>query len=102
MDNPIYKCLREKISLDLPKSVILSRTNNTEIHIEHSAAPIRDHHKNIIGSVLILRDVTEAKIMAERISYQAQHDSLTGLINRREFERRLESSQGRKTCLAIC
>lgn len=92
VDNPIYKCLREKISLDLPKSVILARTDSTQINVEHSAAPIRDLSRHIIGSVLILRDVTDAKIMAERISYQAQHDSLTGLINRREFERRLDSA----------
>jgi len=92
VDNPIYKCLREKISLDMPKSVILVHTDSTQINVEHSAAPIRDHSRRIIGGVLILRDVTEARIMAERISYQAQHDSLTGLINRREFERRLENA----------
>ncbi len=92
VDNPIYKCLRERISLDLPKAVMLIRSDGKDIHVEHSAAPIRDHGQKIIGAVLILRDVTEARIMAERISYQAQHDSLTGLINRREFERRLKKS----------
>ena len=92
VDNPIYKCLRENVPLHLPKSVILSRTDSIEINVENSAAPVKDHNNNVIGSVLVLRDITEAKVLSERISYQARHDSLTGLINRHEFERRLESA----------
>src|SRR6185503_19647465 len=42
--------------------------------------------------VLVLHDVTRARQMARRLSYQASHDSLTGLINRAEFERRLEEA----------
>ena len=37
-----------------------------------------------------LRDITEAHYLAEQLSFQASHDSLTGLVNRREFEKRLE------------
>ncbi|MBA1331865.1 hypothetical protein QQ73_12270, partial [Candidatus Endoriftia persephone str. Guaymas] len=36
-----------------------------------------------------LRDITAARAMEEQLSYQATHDALTGLINRREFERRM-------------
>jgi diguanylate cyclase (GGDEF)-like protein len=39
---------------------------------------------------LVFRDVTEARRAAHQLSYHASHDALTGLINRREFERRLE------------
>lgn len=92
VDNPVYKCLREQQSLDVPKTVTLIRSDGQDISIEHSASPIRDHKRNIIGSVLVMRDITEAKILAERISYQAQHDALTGLINRTEFEARLNQS----------
>ncbi|MFT5881039.1 MAG: diguanylate cyclase (GGDEF)-like protein/PAS domain S-box-containing protein [Moritella sp.] len=35
-------------------------------------------------------DVTKARIASQQISYQATHDMLTGLINRYEFENRLE------------
>ncbi|MCF6283179.1 MAG: EAL domain-containing protein [Candidatus Polarisedimenticolaceae bacterium] len=38
-----------------------------------------------------LRDITEAHYLAEQLSFQASHDSLTGLVNRREFEKRLET-----------
>jgi diguanylate cyclase (GGDEF)-like protein/PAS domain S-box-containing protein len=92
VDNPVYKCMREQLTLDLPKSVLLLRNDGTSICVEHSAAPLRDSRNNIIGSVLVMRDVTEAKKLSERISYQAQHDSLTGLINRMEFEDRLNKA----------
>jgi diguanylate cyclase (GGDEF)-like protein len=37
-----------------------------------------------------MRDVTELRGLTRQMSYQATHDALTGLINRHEFERRLE------------
>ncbi len=92
VDNPIYKCLREKLSLDTPKTVILSRTDGVDLCIENSAAPIKERGQNIVGAVLVVRDVTESKKLVEKISYQAQHDSLTGLINRMEFEHRLDEA----------
>ena len=39
--------------------------------------------------VVIYEDITDSKQLAERLSYQATHDDLTGLINRVEFENRL-------------
>jgi diguanylate cyclase (GGDEF)-like protein len=38
----------------------------------------------------VFRDVTEAQALRHLLSYQATHDALTGLVNRQEFERRLE------------
>jgi diguanylate cyclase (GGDEF)-like protein/PAS domain S-box-containing protein len=40
------------------------------------------------GSLLIIQDITERKQVQTELSYQASHDILTGLINRREFEQR--------------
>lgn len=37
-------------------------------------------------------DVTRMRKLAENVSHQAKHDALTGLLNRREFERRLTST----------
>jgi diguanylate cyclase (GGDEF)-like protein/PAS domain S-box-containing protein len=38
---------------------------------------------------VVCRDVTEARTLSEELSYQASHDELTGLVNRRELEKRL-------------
>lgn len=40
--------------------------------------------------LIVSEDITKAHKLAEELSYQATHDSLTGLVNRREFERRLQ------------
>jgi len=39
---------------------------------------------------MVASDVTEQRALTELLGYQATHDELTGLINRREFERRLQ------------
>ncbi|MCK4866041.1 MAG: EAL domain-containing protein [Gammaproteobacteria bacterium] len=70
----------------------LTKKDGTKFEVEHTIAPIIDNNKNILGAVIILRDVTEVRTMEKRLSYQASHDALTGLINRREFEVRLKQT----------
>lgn len=54
-----------------------------------SIAPIKDDNNKITHFIAIQEDITEAKKVSEQLNYQATHDSLTGLINRREFENRV-------------
>lgn len=77
-----------RIDQSVHQAVLLSR-NSSETPIEHTAAPIRNREDEIIGAVLVFRDVSESRKMARQLSWQATHDSLTGLVNRAEFERRL-------------
>lgn len=55
-----------------------------------SIAPLVDSEGKITSYVSIQEDVTETLLMTEKLSYHATHDSLTHLINRHEFDRRLE------------
>ncbi len=73
-----------------PQMLLLHKDGQQQFAIEDSAAPIRDRDNHIIGMVLVFHDVTLSRQMARDIEYQAHHDSLTGLINRREFEKRLQ------------
>ena len=57
--------------------------------VQYTAAPIFDHGGGLVGGIVVLHDVTEARAMEQQLSYQATHDALTGLPNRREFEARL-------------
>lgn len=70
----------------------LTKQDGTKYEVEHTITPIIDNDKKILGAVIILRDVTEVRTMEKRLSYQASHDALTGLINRREFEVRLKQT----------
>lgn len=71
------------------RRVLISR-GGQEYAIEESVSPIRDPTGQVLGMVIIFRDATQARATADQLAYQATHDSLTGLVNRREFERRLE------------
>jgi len=89
VDNPVERCLREGRVIALAEdSVLINRLSN-EIPIQDSAAPIRDRVGNVIGAVMVFHDVSKESRLSRQLSYQAAHDSLTGLINRREFENRL-------------
>ncbi len=57
-----------------------------------SVSVVRDSGDSPIHSISQIQDVTESHAMSERLSYQASHDALTGLVNRREFERRVEAA----------
>ena len=72
--------------------VALVRRDGSSMAIEDSAAPLLDRHGEVIGGVMVFRDVTAARRMAQRITWAATHDSLTGLVNRREFESRVEAA----------
>ena len=88
-ENPIEMVLRDERTVEVAPTMLLVRNDGVEIPIVHSAAPIRDRSGELIGVVVILHDVREERQYAARLSYQASHDALTGLINRTEFEHRL-------------
>jgi PAS domain S-box-containing protein len=52
--------------------------------------PFRDADGAVTGVVVNVRDISEARELSEQLSYQASHDALTGLLNRRAFEQRLQ------------
>lgn len=72
--------------------ILLLARDGKEVAINRSLAPIRTSDGQILGAVLVFHDVTEERALARRLSWQATHDSLTGLVNRREFEQHLKSA----------
>ncbi len=87
--SPIEMVLREERNVETAATMLLLRNDGTEIPIVQSAAPIRARSGEITGVVLVLHDVSRERQYAAKLSYQASHDALTGLINRTEFEQRL-------------
>jgi len=83
--------------MSMPMEIAFLRPDGIEIAVSESAAPIRDSKGEISGVVLVFRDVRRERQYAAELSYQASHDALTGLINRREFEHRLSRLQNPST-----
>lgn len=92
VDNPVVRCLKEGRVITLAENSILINKSGDEVPIQDSAAPIRDRIGNIIGSVMVFHDTSKESRLFRQLSYQASHDAVTGLINRREFENRLVGS----------
>ena len=69
-------------------------------------SPMIDAQGKITHFVVMEEDVTESRRLLKETAYQASHDLLTGLINRREFECRLtriiHSVKQDKTEHALC
>ncbi len=89
--------MRQALAVGTPlnlgrRALLIRAAGGAEHLVELSAAPIRMETGETIGAVVLLHDVTEMRGMARQMSYQATHDALTGLINRREFERRLQEA----------
>jgi diguanylate cyclase (GGDEF)-like protein len=61
-----------------------------KVAIDYAAAPMRVEEGQVVGAAMVFQDVTAARERARQLSYEATHDSLTGLVNRAEFERRIE------------
>ena len=80
----------------LPPGTVLMSSQDMEYEIEGVCSPIHTAKGNIIGGVLVLRDVTEARDMQRKLQWQANHDNLTGLANRRTFEERVSRTLGSK------
>lgn len=70
--------------------VLLRRRDGSQIAVQDALAPIRDSDEEVIGLVLTFRDVTAHLELSRELTYQANHDTLTGLLNRSAFERQLE------------
>lgn len=71
---------------------VLSLEDGTQLSIEHTTAPILDNSQNVIGSIVVFRDVTKMRNLTSQLNYQATHDYLTGLLNRREFDNQLRET----------
>jgi two-component system CheB/CheR fusion protein len=88
--NPVEVCLTKHRIMTLDDDCLLISRSGQEHAIEDSAAPICDADGEVVGAVLVFHEVTEKRRRVRSMAQQAQQDPLTGLINRREFKRRLE------------
>lgn len=90
--DPVQGCLRKGRPLEVPpRTLLLHRQSQKEFSVEVGVTPVRQEPTKVGGLVATLRDVTELRGLSRLMMFQATHDPLTGLLNRREFEARLRA-----------
>ena len=93
LGDPVERCLAMRRRVNMGRRALLVNVLNQEEHsVEITASPIRGPGSSISGTVVVFHDVSEIRGLTRQMSYQATHDPLTGLVNRREFERRLQEA----------
>jgi diguanylate cyclase (GGDEF)-like protein/PAS domain S-box-containing protein len=93
LGDPVRKALATGGRVTMGRRAVLVPANaGPERSVEISVTPLRFDGKDIVGLVMVLHDTSELRGLTRQMTYQASHDALTGLVNRREFERRLQET----------
>jgi diguanylate cyclase (GGDEF)-like protein/PAS domain S-box-containing protein len=93
LDDPVRKALTAGGRVTMGRrAVLVPASAGPERSVEISVTPLRFEGKDILGLVLVMHDTSELRGLTRQMTYQASHDALTGLVNRREFERRLQEA----------
>jgi diguanylate cyclase (GGDEF)-like protein/PAS domain S-box-containing protein len=106
LENPLTGSIRRLRPIKSSRPMLMIRRDGNELYVESTAAPIRDGQGKVCGAVLVFHDVSESRELNRKLSYHASHDLLTGLVNRREFESRIErclkSARAQEGSYALC
>ena len=93
LGDPVERSLAMRRRVNMGRRAVMVSTDGEQEHsVEITASPIRGPGSSISGTVVVFHDVGEIRGLTRKMSYQATHDPLTGFINRREFERRLDEA----------
>ena len=96
VEDPVEKVLQTGRIIGLANHTVLVTREGHPLPIADSAAPIKTESGQILGVVMVFRDVSTEKEQSDRIKYLSYHDPLTGLFNRRYMEeaiRKLDTEQ---------
>mgnify|MGYP001823276530 CR=1 FL=1 len=89
LGDPFGRCGRVDGGSSREQQVVLSARDGRRIPVQESVASLFDAAGRPDGIVMVLHDVSKERRLQNQLAYQASHDALTGLINRREFHRHL-------------
>jgi len=92
--NPLKTAIEENKTVELTPNCIMIRRDGSESAIEDSAAPIHDRSGLVSGAVIVFRDVSLSRAIAEQMKHLAQHDILTDLPNRMLLKDRITQAIG--------
>ena len=92
IDNPILSCLSGSQKKNQKLNADIVTRAGTKYTVQLMVTPLISQTGKLYGAVTVMNDVTNLRLLARRLRYQASHDSLTNLINRSEFERNVRKA----------
>ena len=88
----VYQCLiKGRVAATIGRTLLRSRSGS-KFPIRVSVVPYITPDGGVTGAAIVFKDISRERRMAQKIKHHATHDALTGLVNRREFELRLENA----------
>ncbi|MBV1881447.1 MAG: EAL domain-containing protein [Pseudomonadales bacterium] len=88
----ILRRMAHQESFKLGPDALLIKDSGECFNVECFFSPIYKGQEDITGYVIVIHDVTEVHQWSQKLMFEASHDSLTGLVNRAEFEARLQQA----------
>lgn len=92
MEGYVTQALAKAMATPLGSDTVLIRADGTQVAVEGSVAPVHGRDNRIAGTLVLLQDVSQLRKIANSLAHEASHDALTGLVNRRAFQARLETA----------
>jgi len=90
--NAVELCLAER-RLQVPPGLANLRTRSgNELTLRDTISPILGEDGELLGAVVVFRDLTRVHTLEREMAYITSHDPLTGLLNRQDFEIYLEAA----------
>jgi len=89
ISSPVIECIERGVLKQSDNDLSLVHKNGEYNSVDYSIAPMYGSQNVVLGAVLVFQDVGSERMMQKLLTYQATHDDLTGLYNRREFERKM-------------
>lgn len=79
-------------TIPLHNSALLITRDGNELAIEDAAKPLHNSNGEIVGAIIKFHDSRYSAVTTARQAYLAQHDALTGVLNRHAFTERFEQA----------
>ena len=92
IENPILSCLSGNQKKNQKLNADIVTKSGAKYTVQLMVTPLISQTGKLYGAVTVMNDVTNLRLLARRLRYQASHDSLTNLINRSEFERNVRKA----------
>lgn len=90
--NPVESCLADR-KTQVPHGLFtLKSRSGDEYTVRDTISPLLGEDSELLGAVVVFRDLSQVRTLEREMAYMTSHDALTGLLNRQNFEIYLEAA----------